>query len=114
MILTLDLSLWSLVLAVITIGVWLGKTRVKGWAVPINTILGFVSVILAVAWGLLLRGVSLSTVFTYGLPNGVMVWLGATALYDFAHEFIKRRYEWAEVWSKICALLKSRKKEAMA
>lgn len=112
MILTIDLALWPLVLTTIAIGYWMGFTKVKGWAVPINTLLGVIAFSFAMVWGLLTVGFSVHSIVTYGIPNGVMVWLGATVLYDFVHEFIKKKEEWLSVWKKVSSLLKMKKKEA--
>lgn len=111
MILSIDLSLWTLVLCLNAIGYWMMRTRVKAWAVPVNTILGVISVAVATVWGCMLLGFSWHSVVTYGLPNGALCYLGAVALYDFIHEYVKRKDEWKSVWNSFVKLLK---KEAKA
>lgn len=112
MILKIDLSLVALCFLVMTVGYWMMRTRVKAWAVPVNTLLAIVSLVLATVWGCMLYGFSISAVITYGIPNGVICWLGATAGYDFIHEYVKRKEEWLSVWKSFVAIFK--KKEAKA
>lgn len=105
MILNIDLSLWTLVLALNAIGYWLMRTKVREWAVPVNVILGILSVSFASVWGLLIIGASFQTLLTYGLPNGLLCWAGCTLVYDFVHEFVKRKAEWLAVWQTIARLV---------
>ena len=111
MILNIDLSLWTLILCLNAAGYWMMRTRVKAWAVPVNTLLGIISVTVATVWGCMMLGFTWKSVVTYGIPNGVLCYLGAVALYDFIHEYTKRKEEWKSVWNSFCKLLKKEVKE---
>ena len=112
MTLIIDLNLaLALVYALVVIGYWMMQSRVREWAVPVNTLLGFVSVGLAFGWSLLSYGLSVSTLLS-SVTMGVLSWMAATWVYDFVHEFVKKKMKWADIWNAFIALFK--KKEAKA
>lgn len=111
MTLIIDLNLaFALSFALVVIGYWMMQSRVKAWAVPVNTLLGGISVVLAMGWGLLSNGFSVQT-FLSSLTMGVLSWMVATWAYDFVHEFTKKKVEWLSVWKSLVKLVK---KEAKA
>lgn len=112
MILHIDLALWTLVLCVNAVGYWLMRTKAREWAVPVNVILGYISVSLASAWGMLTMGFGFSAILSYGIPNGLVAWGCATVGYDYIHEHVKKKESWLSVWKSFLGIFK--KKEAKA
>lgn len=109
MILNVDLALWSLVIFLNAVGLWLSKAKLKDAVIPVTVILGVLSVLLATVWGYMTGN---GTVTSYGLPNGIICWICCTQLYDFIHEsFTKRKDSWSNLWSSIRGIF-SKNKEA--
>lgn len=105
MVVHVDLYLFSLVIFLNIVGVWLARWKEK-WMVPITVYLLILSLALAVGWGALIG----EGFVTYGITNGIVAWVTCTALYDVVHEsFVKRK----DAWSGLFALL-FRKKEKKA
>ncbi len=101
----MDLSLFSLIIFLNVMGVWMARARAK-WIVPITVYLGILGILLATVWGYLIG----EGFVTYGLPNGILAWVTCTTLYDVVHEsFVKRKDRWVGLFTRIF-----KKKEANA
>lgn len=97
MVLHVDLSLFSLVIFLNVVGVWLARWRDK-WIIPITVYLLILSLVLAVGWGALIG----EHFVTYGVANGVLAWVTCTALYDVVHEsFVKKKDAWSGLFARI-------------
>ena len=105
MVVHVDLSLFSLVIFLNIVGVWLARWKEK-WTVPITVYLLILSLALATGWGALIG----EGFVTYGITNGIVAWVTCTALYDVVHEsFVKRKDSWVGLFTRLF-----RKKEKKA
>lgn len=103
MVVHVDLSLFSLVIFLNIVGVWLARWK-ENWVIPITVYLLILSLALAVGWGALIG----EGFVTYGITNGIVAWVTCTALYDVVHEsFVKRKDAWSGLFARI---FKRRKK----
>jgi hypothetical protein len=97
MVVHVDLSLFSLVIFLNIVGVWLARWKEK-WMVPITVYLLILSLALTVGWGALIG----EGFVTYGITNGIVAWVTCTALYDVVHEsFVKRKDAWSGLFARL-------------
>lgn len=95
MLINIDLALLAFVLAINALGYWLKRTKLGESKIPLTLVLLGFSILIAIAWGYVSGFIVRSKgLLSYGLANGIVLWLVAINLYDIVHEFTKRKEKW--------------------